>query len=411
MGNSESKLEGSTIGLHIISCKDPGIHAGIEEYFDYITHINGKRMSGDLFEIKYTGRQVNLIIYSSKTLNLRNVSVIPTANGLGLECRYCDFEYAHERVWQVLDVFENSPAEIAGFQSESDYIIGSTQVALKEKDDLSSLLQNLQGSPVDLIVYNAERDDTRQVFVIPDASWGGKGILGCDIGFGIRHRIALKRGEISPATMTRTVSSLSNTQQGHVHTHHSHENCSHDHHDHQSKHSDHEGHAHSHKHINDTHVESKHLLDGEILSSQDWEGKNGWNQIHGARGGNMAQSPGIIISAIANASSDDKHSHNNDKLVLSAITKDRDLETKARYANPQFQKDFEDIISNDANRASTSAADIKLDTQNDRALPHFPTVETLNRKASQPSLIVPIVVKELEIDNGLSSKSWSANSL
>ena len=409
MGNSESKLEGSTIGLHIISCKEPGIHAGIEEYFDYITHINGKRMSGDLFEIKYTGKQVNLIIYSSKTLNLRNVSVIPTANGLGLECRYCDFEFAHERVWHVLDVFENSPAEVAGFQSESDYIIGSTQVALKAKDDLSLLLQNLQGSPVDLIVYNAERDDTRQVFVIPDASWGGKGILGCDIGFGFRHRIALKRGEISPPIMTRTVSSLSNTQQRHDHSHHSHENCSHDHHDHQSKNSDREGHAHSHKHINDNHVESKHLLDGKNEGSQNWEGNNGWNQIQDARGEVVAQSPGIIISAVANASSDDKHSHNNDKLVLNAITKNRD-------ANPEFQKDFESIISNHAKRAGPStaddfAADVKLDTQNDRALPHFPTIETLTRKASRPSLIVPIVVKELEIDNGLSSKSWSANSL
>jgi hypothetical protein len=109
MGANSSTLEGSSLGYHVLEAVGPAKLAGIECYFDYITHINGQRVEPDSnFDFiiqQHVERPLGLIVYSSKTLKLRNVSVVPTEEGLGVKCKLCDFEKAHERVWHVLDVY------------------------------------------------------------------------------------------------------------------------------------------------------------------------------------------------------------------------------------------------------------------------------------------------------------------
>lgn len=47
---------------------------------------------------------------------------------LGISIRFCSFEGARENVWHVVQVQPNSPAEIAGLQSNFDYILGAESV-------------------------------------------------------------------------------------------------------------------------------------------------------------------------------------------------------------------------------------------------------------------------------------------
>lgn len=68
----------------------------------------------------------------------------------------------------------NSPADIAGLQQYTDYIIGADSV-LHESEDLFSLIEAHEGRPLKLYVYNVETDSCREVTVTPDSKWGGNG--------------------------------------------------------------------------------------------------------------------------------------------------------------------------------------------------------------------------------------------
>lgn len=75
-------------------------------------------------------KPVKLLVYSSKTMSVKEVTLIPSKNWggqgvLGVSIRFCSFEKANENVWHVLDVQPHSPASLAGFRSNTDYIIGS----------------------------------------------------------------------------------------------------------------------------------------------------------------------------------------------------------------------------------------------------------------------------------------------
>lgn len=86
-----------------------------------------------------------LLVYSSKTQNLKEVTLVPTKNWggqgvLGVSIRFCSFEKANENVWHVLEVQPNSPAALAGLRSNSDYIIGSDSLLTEVVSSLLVLL-------------------------------------------------------------------------------------------------------------------------------------------------------------------------------------------------------------------------------------------------------------------------------
>lgn len=45
------------------------------------------------------------------------------------------------------------------------------------------------GRPLKLFVYNSDTDTCRDVVVTANSAWGGDGLLGCGIGYGLLHRI------------------------------------------------------------------------------------------------------------------------------------------------------------------------------------------------------------------------------
>ncbi|KAL5964490.1 Golgi reassembly-stacking protein 2 [Taenia solium] len=182
----------------------PGQKAGLEAFFDFIVSVGDIRLSFSHQQqqdnesikdvlAKYKDTPMRLEVYSSKTQEFREVTLVPSSNWggqglLGLSIRYCSFKGANENVWHVLEVSPGSPAAMAGLQPFSDYIIG-TDALLSDSEDFFSVVEVHNGQPLRLYVYNSTTDQCREVTLIPNLSWGGDGMLGCEIGFGYLHRI------------------------------------------------------------------------------------------------------------------------------------------------------------------------------------------------------------------------------
>ncbi|XP_030614214.1 Golgi reassembly-stacking protein 2 [Archocentrus centrarchus] len=202
MGGSQS-VEipgGGTEGYHILRVQEnsPGRRAGLEPFFDFIISICDTRLNRDNDTLKEllkmnVERPVKMLLYSSKTLAVRETTVTPSnmwgGQGLlGVSIRFCSFEGANENVWHVLEVEPNSPAALAGLRPYVDYIIGA-DTAMTESEDLFSLIETHEGKDLKLYVYNTDADNCREVVITPNSDWGGEGSLGCGIGYGYLHRI------------------------------------------------------------------------------------------------------------------------------------------------------------------------------------------------------------------------------
>ncbi|XP_068604799.1 LOW QUALITY PROTEIN: Golgi reassembly-stacking protein 2-like [Brachionichthys hirsutus] len=202
MGGSQS-VEipgGGSEGYHVLRVQEnsPGHRAGLEPFFDFIVSINNTRLNKDNDTLKdllkaSVEKPVRMLVYSSKTLELREPTVTPSnlwgGQGLlGVSIRFCSFEGANENVWHVLEVEPNSPAALAGLRPHTDYIIGADTV-MNESEDLFSLIESHEGRGLKLYVYNTDTDTCREVIITPNGAWGGEGSLGCGIGYGYLHRI------------------------------------------------------------------------------------------------------------------------------------------------------------------------------------------------------------------------------
>ncbi|XP_044074636.1 Golgi reassembly-stacking protein 2-like isoform X2 [Siniperca chuatsi] len=202
MGGSQS-VEipgGGSEGYHVLRVQEnsPGHRAGLEPFFDFIVSINNTRLNKDNDTLKdllkaSVEKPVKMLVYSSKTLELRESTVTPSnlwgGQGLlGVSIRFCSFEGANENVWHVLEVEPNSPAALAGLRPHTDYIIGADTV-MNESEDLFSLIESHEGKGLKLYVYNTDTDNCREVIITPNSAWGGEGSLGCGIGYGYLHRI------------------------------------------------------------------------------------------------------------------------------------------------------------------------------------------------------------------------------
>lgn len=202
---------GGTEGYHVLRVQDgsPGQKAGLEAFFDFIVAIGNTRLDQDNDTLKELlkaniDKEVRMTIYSSKSQSVREVTIIPsTAWGgqglLGVSIRFCSFEGANENVWHILEIHPSSPAELAGLRAFSDYVIGADSV-LHESEDLFTLIEAHEGRPLKLYVYNTSEDSCREVSITPNSSWGGKGSLGCGIGYGYLHRIPVRGSPVPSAS-------------------------------------------------------------------------------------------------------------------------------------------------------------------------------------------------------------------
>ncbi|KAL0090248.1 golgi reassembly stacking protein 2 [Phycomyces blakesleeanus] len=214
MGGAQSSENGHH-GFHVLKVKkdSPAFQAGIEQFFDYIISIQGTSLedgnSKELVRIlqENENKPVVMGIYSSKNQAVRDITLTPTKDWpsedpnekslIGCSIRYCSYERAGENVWHVLDIAPNSPAEMAGIIAHSDYIIGSPHMALKNEEDFYQLVEEFVNKPLRLYLYNTEWDSCREVIIVPSHEWGGAGSLGCDVGYGLLHRIPRRHSELT----------------------------------------------------------------------------------------------------------------------------------------------------------------------------------------------------------------------
>ena len=195
-----------------------------EPFFDFCIGIDGRplyaaRSPADTSGIapwmileEKEGQQVTLSVWNFKYQELRGVSlltdvqVVPSrawsmspddANSnpslLGLTLRLCDPAEASSHVWHILDVLEGSPADLGGLVPFGDYVIGWTGGSLKGVSDFYELVEKHESRSLALYVYNSDYNHTREVIIVPNRDWGGEGLLGCGVGFGLLRAYLLTR--------------------------------------------------------------------------------------------------------------------------------------------------------------------------------------------------------------------------
>ncbi|SNX82458.1 related to GRH1 - acetylated protein, involved in ER to Golgi transport [Melanopsichium pennsylvanicum] len=233
MGASESRLrvddsnEAPRQGYHVVrvAANSPAHLAGIEPFFDFCVGIDGVALDpskdvdgGDTTGLgawksleEREGTQVILNVWNSKRQQLRQVPLVPSRqwssqpstssiNGtsseaksqpslLGLSLRLCNPSQALSHVWHILELLEGSPAESAGLVPFGDFVIGWPGGALQAEGDFYELVEAHIDRALRLYVHNSDYDHTREVIIVPNREWGGEGLLGCGVGYGLLHRI------------------------------------------------------------------------------------------------------------------------------------------------------------------------------------------------------------------------------
>ena len=117
---------------------------------------------------------------------------------LGLTLRLCNPTVSISHVWHILDVLEGSPADSAGLVPYGDYIIGWTGGPLQSEADFFQLIEQHAGRNVAMYVYNSDYDHTREVVIMPNRDWGGEGLLGCGVGYGLLRTFPLAHPDRIP---------------------------------------------------------------------------------------------------------------------------------------------------------------------------------------------------------------------
>ncbi|WWC92770.1 uncharacterized protein L201_007729 [Kwoniella dendrophila CBS 6074] len=240
-----------TIALHCLRVAELSPTDGlIEPYFDYLIGISTEKGESDLSNLSSSitstteenninnnssnnntlnglskiieeneNKLIGLKIYNAKSQRIRDVQLTPSriwaetllsSNNsttisnqsidntptpkpkpslLGLSLRVCNPANALESVYHVLDVLEGSPAEMAGLVPWGDYVLAWSGGPLHSENDFYNLIEAHVDKPLRLFVYNSDLDNLREVILYPTRQWGGEGLIGCGIGYGLLHRI------------------------------------------------------------------------------------------------------------------------------------------------------------------------------------------------------------------------------
>ena len=155
------------------------------------------------------------MVYNIKSQETRLVTLIPSdawggAGLLGVTIRLDNYGGADERLIRVLTVEHNSPAAIAGLVPEQDYLLGTVGESLDDTQSLANLLAVHVDRVLEFYVYNTNSDVVRVVPLMPTWSWGGKGLLGAEVGTGYLHRLPHSARNTSGSSVARKIRYVQN---------------------------------------------------------------------------------------------------------------------------------------------------------------------------------------------------------
>ncbi|KAK1923556.1 GRASP55/65 PDZ-like domain-containing protein [Papiliotrema laurentii] len=196
-----------SLALHVLrTAENSPSYDALEPFFDYLVGLDSSSVESQqsldteaLSKIlaDNEGGKVVLKVYNAKSQRIRDVALSPSrdwaeglkAPSLGLSLRVCNPAHALESVYHVLDVLEGSPAEMAGLVPWGDFVLAWSGGPLHSENDFYQLVEAHVDKPLRLFVYNSDLDNLREVILYPTRQWGGEGLIGCGIGYGLLHRI------------------------------------------------------------------------------------------------------------------------------------------------------------------------------------------------------------------------------
>jgi len=134
------------------------------------------------------------VVWNIKSQSQRFINLTPTTNWngtglLGVTIRMDDYITAEENLLRILDVQPKSPAAIARLTPSTDFLLGTTMESFESDEVLGDVLYENEDQVLEVYVYNAETDVVRVVTLVPSLKWGGKGLLGAQVGRGYLHRL------------------------------------------------------------------------------------------------------------------------------------------------------------------------------------------------------------------------------
>mmetsp|Transcript_2575 Transcript_2575/g.5972 ORF Transcript_2575/g.5972 Transcript_2575/m.5972 type:complete len:373 (+) Transcript_2575:52-1170(+) len=198
---SSAEIEGTRVFK--VNPRSPAAEAGLEPYFDFVQEINGVQLGPDnpeafSAEIKKSENAVaRLRVYNTRSNVTREVVLSPrpwAGTGLlGASVRYDAINLPEAQGIRVLEVFPNSPAAHAGLVPYQDYMLGSGPTVFRDLEDLVDAVSGCVDQRVQVQVYNSDSEAIREVTLVPNRAWGGEGLIGCDIGTGMLHKIPAPR--------------------------------------------------------------------------------------------------------------------------------------------------------------------------------------------------------------------------
>jgi len=235
MGNSDSaptndmsQFDGcETLGYRILGVQpnSPASRAGLVSFFDFLVGANGQLIFGvddgtgneyfvDVdFPALLKGsvdQEVELLVWNIKNKTQRFLTLTPSTSWggkglLGVTIRMDDYATAEENLLRVLSVEKDSPAALAGLTPQTDYLLGTTMESFENEDVLADVLETSEDNVVEMYVYNTQSDVVRVITLIPSLKWGGRGLLGAEVGRGYLHRLPKDCGETLGVSFERKV--------------------------------------------------------------------------------------------------------------------------------------------------------------------------------------------------------------
>ncbi|KAL3805774.1 hypothetical protein ACHAW5_000024 [Stephanodiscus triporus] len=206
-----AKFDGvETLGYRVLGVQpnSPASVAGLVSFLDFLVGCNGEMLlasgegleEGDEYDdVDFpallkdnVGRELELLVHNIKSNSQRLVKITPSttwggAGLLGVTIRMDDYGGADERLIRVLSVEHNSPAAIAGLVPMKDYLLGTASTSFDSDAILAEVLMMHADRIVELYVYSSESDVVRVITLMPTLSWGGRGLLGAEVGTGYLH--------------------------------------------------------------------------------------------------------------------------------------------------------------------------------------------------------------------------------
>mmetsp|Transcript_29046 Transcript_29046/g.59643 ORF Transcript_29046/g.59643 Transcript_29046/m.59643 type:complete len:383 (-) Transcript_29046:36-1184(-) len=207
-----AKFDGiDTLGYRVLGVQpnSPASAAGLVSFLDFLVGCNGEMLLGsgegleegeEYDDIDFprvlrdnVGKELELLVHNIKSNSQRLVKITPTSDWggaglLGVTIRLDNYGGADERLIRVLSVEHNSPAAIAGLVPMSDFLLGTTSTSFESDEVLAEVLMMHVDRIVEIYVYSSESDVVRVVTLMPTLSWGGRGLLGAEVGTGYLHR-------------------------------------------------------------------------------------------------------------------------------------------------------------------------------------------------------------------------------